>query len=237
MAEIDSDSRARGFAICTTPRAGSNLFSQFLTSTGVLGRPLEYFNGPARRVLTNPAYPDDPEAQIRRILTDGTTPNGVYGVKLFPDQLDAVAARVPWMKALPRLAFVLLRRRDLLGQALSWHRALATEQYRSTQISERAAIYDGAAIMQRLRTIVGLQARWTMFFARTGIEPLAIAYEDVVDQPQAAVDAVAQLIGLPGAAPIDTGSVDLVVQRDEEIEAWRRRFLTEHGSADFMDKM
>ena len=37
---VDSDSRARGFAICTTPRSGSNLFSQFLTSTGVLGRPL-----------------------------------------------------------------------------------------------------------------------------------------------------------------------------------------------------
>ena len=80
--------------ICTTPRSGSNYLSQILESTGVLGRPREYFNGPARRVLDDPSYPDDVEAQIERILTDGATANGVYALKLFPDQFRRASARV-----------------------------------------------------------------------------------------------------------------------------------------------
>ncbi|MGP8122502.1 MAG: Stf0 family sulfotransferase [Xanthobacteraceae bacterium] len=36
----------RGYAICTMPRSGSNFLCQLLASSGCLGRPLEYFNGP-----------------------------------------------------------------------------------------------------------------------------------------------------------------------------------------------
>jgi LPS sulfotransferase NodH len=51
----------KGYAICATPRSGSNFLSQLLESTGRLGRPLEYFNGPARRELTWPDYPEAAE--------------------------------------------------------------------------------------------------------------------------------------------------------------------------------
>lgn len=50
----------RGFAICTAPRSGSNFLSQLVASTGQLGRPREYFNGPGaistiRTILTTGA--------------------------------------------------------------------------------------------------------------------------------------------------------------------------------------
>ncbi|TPL71848.1 hypothetical protein FJ941_28635 [Mesorhizobium sp. B2-3-13] len=41
----------RGYSICTSPRSGSNFLCQHLSSTGVLGHPLEYFNGRGRRFL------------------------------------------------------------------------------------------------------------------------------------------------------------------------------------------
>ncbi len=50
----------------------------------MLGHPREYFNGPVRRQRDDPTYPDDPAQQIDRILTMGSTPNGVYALKLFP---------------------------------------------------------------------------------------------------------------------------------------------------------
>src|ERR1700733_11451693 len=90
-AMVESSARAnRGYAICTSPRSGSNLFGQYLSSTGVLGKSLEYFNGPGRRSLGYPDYPDDPTRQIDWILSEGATPNGIYAVKIFPMQFDEV---------------------------------------------------------------------------------------------------------------------------------------------------
>jgi LPS sulfotransferase NodH len=83
MAE-HSDPADRGYAICTSGRSGSNLLCQYLSSTGVLGNPLEYFNGSGRRLLGYPEYPDEPSRQIDWILTAGATPNGIYGLKVFP---------------------------------------------------------------------------------------------------------------------------------------------------------
>src|SRR5947209_10247439 len=88
--------RQRGYAICTQPRSGSNLLCQVLSSTDQLGYPLEYFNGPGRRALGLPDFPDAPELQVKAILRLGMTPNGVYGVKLFASQFAAFSARLRW---------------------------------------------------------------------------------------------------------------------------------------------
>ena len=55
-----AEAAVRGYAICTAPRSGSNFLCQLLAGTGLLGRPLEYFNGPGRRYFDDPSYPDDP---------------------------------------------------------------------------------------------------------------------------------------------------------------------------------
>lgn len=52
--------------------------------------PLEYFNGRGRRAIEAPDYPDDRREQIRRILTLGSTPNGVYGFKIFASQFAEI---------------------------------------------------------------------------------------------------------------------------------------------------
>src|SRR5262249_43741868 len=136
----------RGYAICTVPRSGSNWLGQLLASTGLLGHPLEYFNSPARRALTDPKYPDDPRLQVARVLTTGPISNGIYGVKLFVSQFREIQDGVRLTRDLPNLRFILLRRRDLLGQAISWARALQTNQYRADQPVQGERIYDGPFI-------------------------------------------------------------------------------------------
>jgi len=226
----------RGYAICTSPRAGSNFLCQNLTSTGVLGRPSEYFNGAARRALDDPLYPDEPADQIRWILTKGATPNGVYGVKLFAHQQDRIAPHLSWTQALPALHFIYLERRDLLGQALSWSRALQTGQYRSTQSpGSSPARYDASSILQQLREIVRERARWSLFFARTGIEPLIIYYEDLVSCTQAEIDRIAALIDPNETARIDSSQVNLKIQRDPTMDSWRKCFLRDHGDPNHID--
>ena len=58
-----------GYAICTAPRSGINYLGQLLESTGVLGRPREYFNAQGRRNVDDPTFPDDPREQIQRVKT------------------------------------------------------------------------------------------------------------------------------------------------------------------------
>ena len=226
-----------GYAICTAPRSGSNFLCQLLAGTGVLGRPLEYFNGPGRRYFDDPCYPDEPSAQAKQVVTMGATPNGVYGLKLFAHQHDWIVEKIRWTEHLPGLRFVFLTRRDLLAQGISWARARQTGQFRHTQATTGAAIFDAASISECLATIVTEYARWQMFFARNGIEPVRLVYEDIVAKPQMAVDSVAGLFGLAGSAVADVASVDVRTQRDGLTEAWRQRFIAECGDCDFIDRL
>jgi LPS sulfotransferase NodH len=225
----------RGYAICTQPRSGSNLFCQYLSSTDRLGYPLEYFNGTARRALGIPDYRDDPHWQIEFILGRAATRNGIYAVKLFAHQHDIVSPTIRWTQCLPGLKFVYHERRDLLGQALSWVRSTQTNQYRSTMLVRGEPFYDGAAIRERLMMIARERARWEAFFARTGIVPLRTAYEDLVADPGREVDRVAALLSLPEPVAIDPARVDLAVQRDALTEEWRTRFHRDHGDPGDLD--
>jgi LPS sulfotransferase NodH len=228
--------RLRGYAICTQPRSGSNLLCQHLSSTDQLGYPLEYFNGPGRRALGLPDFPDAPELQIDAILRLGATPNGVYAVKLFASHFAGFSRRLRWIDLLPDLHFVYLTRDDLLGQAISWARALQTEQYRSTQPAARTAVYDADLIGSRLMTIVQERAQWEAFFARTGIMPLRIVYERFLEDGSSHVDQVADLVGVENP-DVDQSRIDIVIQRDSVSEEWKQRFRAERGDPNELDNL
>lgn len=233
---MNSEIPTRGYAICTAPRSGSNFLSQLLSSTRQLGRPLEYFNGPGRRYFDDPDYPDDRSAQVEKILTMGATPNGVYGLKIFAHQHDWVEGEVRWTALLPDLRFIFLRRRDMLGQAISWARALQTGQYRHGQAPTGEAAYDGQAILDRLRAIATEYARWEMYFARNQIAALRFVYEDVASEPQWAVESVGRLFDLHQISA-EPRHIGVVVQRDAISENWRRRFVEEFGDLNSVDRL
>jgi LPS sulfotransferase NodH len=212
------------------------LLCQYLSSTDQLGYPLEYFNGPGRRVLGLPDFPDALELQMEAVLRLGATPNGVYAVKLFASQFAAFSRRVRWMDLLPNLHLVYLTRDDLLGQAISWARALQTGQYRSAQPAKQLAVYDADLIRTQLTAIVRERAQWETFFARTGIEPLRIVYERFLEDRSSYVDRVANLVGIESPV-VDQRRVDLVIQRDAVTEEWKQRFRAENGDSNVLDDL
>src|SRR5215210_6559319 len=101
------------YLVCATPRSGSTLLCELLASTGIAGRPAEYFEdlratGLPRQAreyfggyddpvvehlpLLLPGAPEAPghfEAHLGQVVREGTTPNGVFAAKLmwgyFPD--------------------------------------------------------------------------------------------------------------------------------------------------------
>jgi trehalose 2-sulfotransferase len=219
----------RGYAICTEPRSGSVFLCRLLRSTGVLGKPTEYFNADAvRGVRGGPVdYPPDPEAQLAEIPRLGSTPNGVYGLKIFSQQFDLVKS-TRWAERLPSLAFIHLERRDLLGQALSHARAVQTQQWVSSHATNAEATYDRDLINNALALAAREQARWRYYFARNGIAALSLVYEDIVQAPQETVEAVGRLVGLTETPKVDLDQLgDLTIQRDALNDEWRARFLAE----------
>ncbi len=226
-----------GYAICGTARSGSSWFAGALDSTGALGHPADAFNTLYQRRVLGAHYPADRAEQIRLVLTEGATENGIYGVKVFPIQLFRMGQQIGWTRHLPNLRFIHWRRRDLLGQALSRHRALQTLQWRSTLEPLGDAVYDGRAIMEALTWAAVQDARWEVFLARNGIAPLRLVYEDVMTDLQGAIDGVSTLMGLDHRPRADSSRIGLEIQRDDETEAWRARFIGEHGNPDAMDEL
>jgi LPS sulfotransferase NodH len=219
--------RMRGYMICATPRSGSNYLSQLLASTGVLGNPREYFNAPGRRQYDDPDYPDDPREQLRRVLTTGSTHNGIYGVKVHPFQLAALDRQVDPLRDLPHLHYIALNRGNLIGQAISWSRAQQTGQHRATDVPRQDCTYDQGHIRQCLTFLLDQRARWERLLRRVKPRPLLLDYEGLLHDPQHEVDRVATLMKIKTPARIDQGLVSVTIQRDHINDDWRRRFLAE----------
>src|ERR1700722_15250720 len=95
--------------LCATPRTGSYLLCEGLQHTGLAGKPTEYFSGgyeqywrPRWGVKTYSEY-------LARVTKIGTTPNGVFGVKVHPVQFVHFAQR-----AADKSAVTLIERHRLL---------------------------------------------------------------------------------------------------------------------------
>lgn len=154
------------------------------------------------------------------------TANGVYGFKVLPSQFER-ALPTGVLDELPKLSFIHLRRQDLVGQAISFVRAVQTSQWNSVSGRQNEPNYNRRAISDRLVALAKNEARWRYYFARTGLKPLHMIYEEVAADPQAAVAAVADLVGLSPAPVLAPDLVELDIQRDALNESWRARFLAE----------
>ena len=229
VSDVQSPNR-RGYVICGEARAGSSFLTRLLISTGVLGRPHESFNNPtaARRAERRPAE------TFKSLIQAASTENGVYGLKLFSAHVDLIE-KSRWAERLPDLRFVLVERRDLLAQALSLARALQTRQYLSTDQLRNQPHYDSALIARCLRVLAANYARWHAYFARNALSPLRLVYEDWIADPETAVVAVADLVGLEERPSADLARIELRVQRDDTSRDWRERFLAEARDLNRLD--
>ena len=226
----ESESVASGYLICTEARTGSTFLCRALASTGVLGRPNEHFAWPRNRI----AVGRDPAGGLDALIAASATPNGVYGLKLFSYQFDMMQSS-GWIGRLDDPCFIHLERNDLLGQAISHLRAMQTDQYISNLPSAGEPRYDHRALSEVLANLARNQARWRQYFARNGIAPLRLVYEEVIADPLAAVRAVARHVGIAEPAALDLSEIETHIQRDALSGEWRERFLTVARDLSYLD--
>jgi LPS sulfotransferase NodH len=221
---------ARGYAICSLPRSGSNILCDLLWQTGVAGRPRELLHETARTAQPRPA------AEWMAALREaGSTANGVFAVKLFPPHLARLEGEqgIRFFDWFPGLAIVLLRRRDLLAQAVSLALATQTGRWVSSNQPQAAPRYDARRIARMLDHLVEWEAYWRRRFAVTGVTPLELYYEDFAADPAGGANAVLAELGLPALPVATPGSGWLRPQADALNAAWRQRFAADLATQGF----
>jgi LPS sulfotransferase NodH len=184
-----------------------------------------------------PDYPEAVDAQLAIAHRVGTTANGCFAMKMHPAHVDRLLQGGSVAAAFFNPVFVRLYRRDLVAQAVSLYRARASDRYHAFVAAEREVEFDGEAIRQCLFELVRSRGRWEVYFARNGIEPLAIAYEDLAADPYTAVGAIGRRVG-EAVGPQDVVvTAPLRVQRDDISALWKQRFFAAYRDLDLLDAL
>lgn len=184
------------YLICFTPRCGSHLLGHSLFKTDQLGFPLEYFAPKnftrwRRRFGTNGIK--DTYEMIKRYRT---SPNGYFGCKLHFGMFNLLFREYKIDELFPKAKFIYIRRKDLLGQAVSLAKARKTGSWISAQKPVRLANYSFAAIERALKDIVRDNARWEYLFSRRGWPYFGLYYEDFLKNPAEIIEEIALFLGV-----------------------------------------
>jgi trehalose 2-sulfotransferase len=245
----------QSYVICSTPRSGSYLLCGALVETGVAGIPTERFPRPPDFEVTTQrleeavtrwsseleSTPTDDAAYVRKILQQGTTPNGVFGIKIHRVQLDDAIRRigaylgrndlaVPHLleSAFPNLSYIWLRRRDKIAQAISLFKAnssMSFVQISGQRPTTRIKIdYDEMKIAFYLSAIRNWDNGWRYFFDSNDIQPLIIEYEDLASSYVETVRSVLAFLRIPGADGISIGKPRYEQMSDGISASWIARF-------------
>src|SRR4051794_1886349 len=126
----------------------------------------------------------------------------------------------------PTPRYVWVTRKDKVRQAVSLWKAIQTEAWRGgDNPADHEPQYHEQALEHLVKMLADHDTQWEAFWARTGIEPLVITYEDDLSQagPEQAVRKVLRHLGL-GVPPDWRAPEHMSRQADERSERWVARY-------------
>ncbi|MHA6317660.1 Stf0 family sulfotransferase [Altererythrobacter sp. CAU 1778] len=235
----DYAAEPRRYILASVPRSGSTYVSHLLWQTGGLGAPLEYLNfepsGPYGHAHDSRSAQDEIWSQVIR---SRTSPNGVFAIKAFPAQLEDLGRLNPALLARamrflladgPASRVVQLRRRDRTAHAISLARASLSGVWRKEQETSDAQepVYSPAILARAGRDIALQEQAWEAMYRDMRITPLVLWFEDVLEDPARALEAVASYldVDLTQARPV------AVPRIEKQSQAGARQWRAEHAKA------
>ena len=226
------------YTIWFSQRTGSTLLNTALASTGVAGDPSEWLHfqhhDPATFELEH----------LERIWEHGTTPNGVFGIKLQFEQkwvdafrtmleLPVQASRSEvWSAAFPNCSkHIYMTRRNKVRLAVSWWRAIVSGEWHrkfgeKPQEQDIADQYNYDAINHLILESTMCEAAIEDFFSESNIVPLTIVYEDFIQDYEGTVMKVLEYLDIP-AEGVTVGPPAFDKLADDVAEQWVQRYREE----------
>ncbi|MGF9695947.1 Stf0 family sulfotransferase [Paenibacillus sp. MABNR03] len=225
----------QSYTIWFSQRTGSTLLSEALSSTGLAGKPGEWLHFQQKS-------PDTLKREdLEQMWEQGTTPNGVFGIKINFEQrwMDAirnlyhlpseVSRAEVWSTGFPNCTkHIYMTRRNKVRLAVSWWRAIVSgewhrkhgDQAKQQNIADQ---YHFDAIKHLLVESNMCEAAIEDFLSESGIIPLTIVYEDFIQDYEGIVMKVLEYLDIPSdPVTILPPSFDPIA--DEVSEQWVQRF-------------
>ena len=237
------------YIIASTMRTGSYLLCEGLEATGRAGHPREIFC-PERRENYAGEWQLPPNLSfadfLRAALQKSTTENGVCGMKIHGHHIGPLARECgmpsdSWTvlrELFPQARYVHLRRRDRRAQAISWYRAVITNEWwrifgvEDWDLTGEEPEFDGEEIRRLELELEHQQRAWDEFFATKPGEVLLMDYETLATDYRGEVARALAFIGEDSALARDLPEPRMVRQSDSMSEDWHRRMDLEYPPAD-----
>ncbi|MBP1989604.1 Stf0 family sulfotransferase [Paenibacillus eucommiae] len=227
----------RSYTIWFSQRTGSTLLYKALESTEVAGIPREW--------LTEPDPGTFGIQDIRQMWQNGTTPNGVFGLKTSSVKLDdwlhtfqrelhlpaGLSRPQIWEEAFPACKHIFMTRRNKVRLAVSWWRAIVSGEWHRVHGTrphqeEIADKYSFDGINHLLVECTLREAGMEAFFAEERIVPMTIVYEDFIQNYEDTVMKVLNFLNIPTES-VQVASPFFDPIADEIAESWVQRFREE----------
>ncbi len=237
------------YIIWFSQRTGSTVLCKALEDTGIAGRPDEWLHEYETYDLLTKYEAADYASLQAKLWEAGSTPNGVFGLKLsmcephntrmtehfrkFPGcpQSDIPRARI-WEHAFPNCRHIFMTRRNKVRLAVSWWKAIKSgEFHRPVDTAGVESLGSDEYVFDAIRHLVldadmreaGIQE----FFIEAGIVPLTIVYEDFVAEYEMTIRRVLDFLEIPGRETVVIPPLYYEKLADELSEEWVQRFRRE----------
>ena len=215
----------RMLLILFASRAGSTYAARLLAKTPHFNEVREAFNvRPLSRRRLEEGLADDAEAARRSVAAFAT--GDAFAAKCGVPGLIGAHLTGFLTASWSRLSLVMLKRRDVLAQAVSIYRAQLSGQFHSPQRIQyevKEADYDRANIARFIKVIERAYEQLERFVELGGKRAPVFYYEDICDDPRAFVEMVCSYIDLPAPTEFDP-KVNVKILRDDINKAWIERF-------------
>jgi LPS sulfotransferase NodH len=194
------------YVISTTPRSGSNLLCELLSSSKLMGFPSEYLNSLGGLLPTaKDNHLIDPEGRISVgtyldfVTENRVTQNDCFGLKILYDQLVTFGKFQAVKDFLMKSRFVWLVRRDIVSQAVSLYIASETGSWKSFEDERKTrdmVNFDEEKIQFFVNRIFMQNLKWEQFFLINHLEYLRVDYEDILADAQGACQRICGFCGV-----------------------------------------
>lgn len=234
------------YTIWLSQRTGSTLLCKALESTGIAGKPHEWFNCQPD-LLT--FFHQSSHADLQEYLWKlGSTENGVFGInhsyyephfsqlietlRKFPACPPGETRRTAvWEHIFPKHRHIFMTRRNKVRLAVSWWRAIQSGEWHVPTEEQRKPVdlsnaYSFDAINHLYNECSMREAGIQEFFAEGGIKPLNIFYEDFVQDHDGTVRTILDYLELDSRSAIIAPPA-LTKLADAISEEWTQRFREE----------
>jgi trehalose 2-sulfotransferase len=217
--------------ICFTNRSGSNYLASLLATTGELATGREMFNV---KVVSNVCQKHgiaSLDAYCRRQMQQQAHKRR-FVAKVGLAQLLTLARSGYLGTVFPNPHFIHIQRYDVIAQAVSFMIAMQNKAFNARHqpvVSDEDLHYDCDQIARIMSSISTRNRGFQDFLLRNRLPTLPLFYEQLSDDPLAALTRIMAWLGL--AMPQDLASRNTTQPQSSTLkDAWRDRFIAESGN-------